>query len=384
MTQVSQLEIQLIQLDSSNALWTVQQTAVLIELAQVKQSLGDTRQARELYERALYNMRINDGVFSLEQLPIILDLMTWYMAEDDVFTGQLGDRALFLYEKVYTTDEQIMDLVAGYKKLIELRLGAHYSHERRNSIHTAKADSLQNKINEQMEKLISSADPAVRDQIMPDRVFHTRYDDLGQAVSSPEGGMDQVSGSTGLVLEEVQSLLRPNKPGAEANYVRAKLLLDELREIFEELEHIDRAALLDFYADYFLAQDDIPETINSYERILDIRVLRPDYQLRSLRSLGQLYEKEENWNEAIDSYNCWRALSTKEDARVFIGLANSYRKLDEAALAIHHLLKYMGALEIDGKIADENLYLVLKELYYETDDFTAAAEVTRKMTALFK
>jgi len=181
----------------------------------------------------------------------------------------------------------------------------------------------------------------------------------------------------------VQSLLRPSELGVHADYVRAKLLLDELQESFAELEHVDRAALLDFYADYFLAQNDFAEAISAYEKILDIRVLRPDYQLRSLRSLGQLYENEEKWSEAIDSYNCWRQLSTKEDARVFIGLANSYRKSDEAELAIHHLLKYMETLEMDGKTADENLYLVLKELYYEIDDFSEAAEVTRKMIALF-
>ena len=73
----------------------------------------------------------------------------------------------------------------------------------------------------------------------------------------------------------------------------------------------------------------------------------------------------------------------KEDARVFIGLANAYRKSDENELAIHHLQKYIETLEIDDKIADKNLYLVLKELYYEIDDFTSGAEVTRKMTALF-
>ena len=383
-TQTSQLEGQLIQLDSTNDLWTDEQTAVLIELAQVKQSIGDTRQARELYEQALYNMRINEGVYTLQQLPIILDLMTWYMAEHDEFTDQLGDRALFLYEKAYSADEQIMELVAGYRKLLELRLGAHYSHKRRYSIHVEKLLELQEKIDLQIERLVTSVDPAVRDRVLRTPSFYTAYDDLGRAVSSQEGGMDQVSGSTGLILEEVQGLLRPSEPDVQADYVRAKLLLDELQQSFEELEHVDRAALLNFYADYFLAQGDIAETINSYERILTIRVLRPDYQLRSLRALGQLYENEERWSEAIDSYNCWRKLSTKEDARVFIGLANIYQKLDEPELAIHHIIKYIETLETDGKTADENTYLVLKELYYETDDLAAGAEVTREMTALFK
>jgi len=379
----SDLEKRLIQLDGTNALWTKDQTDILIELARVKQATGDTSQARVLYEQALHNMRINDGVYNLEQLPIILELMEWYMAEDDEFTDQLGDRALFLYEKVYPGDEQIMQLIAGYRMLQELRLSAHFSHDRINSIHKKKVAHLQDRIDEKLLRLVNHEDPAIRQGLNSNRAFHTRYDDLGRPVSSPEGGMDQVSGSTGVVLEEVQRLLRPNTT-QDVDYVRAKSLLDELQETFEELAPIDQTAILDFYADYFLAQGDIAAVVDSYERMLGIRVLRPDYQLRSLRALGQLYESQERWSESRDTYNCWRLLSTKEDTRVFIGLANTHRKLGEIELAIHHLQKYVNALDANGDIAEENVYLALKEMHYQIDDFDGAADVTREMTNLFK
>lgn len=384
MTEAQELESQLIQLDITNEVWTEERGKVLMNLAQLKQSVGDTAEARELYENALYNMRINGGIYTLDQLPVILDLMAWYMAEDDEFTDQLGDRAAFLYEKTYTEDEQILDLVMGYRKLLELRLNAHYSHDRNESAHSIKAAELGRKISRLMDKLSTSVDPAVRNQVLSKTGFYTRYDDLGRAVETPEGGVDQVSRSTGVILDEVQSLLRPPDPETQADYDRAKQLLDELHESYDELRHVDRAALLDFYADYSLAKGDTPETISHFENILSIRVLRPDYQLRALRALGQLYESEERWSESIDSYNCWRQLSTKEDSRVFIGLANAYRRLEENELAIHHLLKYMELLDREGQIADEYLYAILKEMYYEIEDFSAGAEVTRTMSALFE
>tara|TARA_R110002073_G_scaffold190879_5_gene349603 strand:- start:1702 stop:2250 length:549 start_codon:yes stop_codon:yes gene_type:complete len=181
----------------------------------------------------------------------------------------------------------------------------------------------------------------------------------------------------------VQRLLRPESSGTEADYGRAKKLLDKLNQSFENLEHVDRAALLDFYADYYLAQENISETIAVYERILKIPVLRPDYQLRALRALGQLYENEKRCDEAIDSYNCWRQLSTQEDTRVFIGLANASRKQRELEFAIYHLNKYMESLESRNELADESLYQALKDMCYEIDDFEAAAQITRTIVAKF-
>ncbi|GJM12533.1 MAG: hypothetical protein DHS20C12_09360 [Pseudohongiella sp.] len=378
------MQRQLTLLETTSEIWSEEQTELLIELAQVRQSIGDTRQARELYERALYNMRINEGVYSLEQLPIILDLMTWYMAEDDEFTDQLGDRALFLYEKVYASDEQIMKLVDGYKQLITLRLGAHFSRDRRRSIHLTKAAELSSRAKLLVEKLVYTVDPEIRDSILREPVFYTRYDDLGQAISSPEGGMDQVSSSTGLVLEEVHGLLRPNDTAMQADYPRAKQLLDKLEGQFDELEHIDQAALLDFYADYYLEQGNFAKAIESYERILRIRVLRPDYQLRSLRALGQLYEQDKDWNAAIDSYNCWRQLSTVEDERVFIGLANAHRESEHSELAIYHLTKHIEERELNDANADESIYTILKQMYYDNDDFISGDEVSRKISTLFR
>ncbi len=138
MSQAEQLETRLIQLDSTAQMWSEQQTEILTRLARVKHSIGDTSQARDLYERTLYSIRINNGVYSIEQIPILFDLMTWYMAQSDEFIDQLGDRAAFLYEKAYNDDSQVPELVSGYDKLIRLRLNAHFSHDRKRSVHVSK------------------------------------------------------------------------------------------------------------------------------------------------------------------------------------------------------------------------------------------------------
>ena len=384
MSKAQQLETQLARLNNSAQLWSKKQTEILVELAQVKQSIGDTSQARNLYERALHNIRVNDGVYSSRQIPIILDLMTWYMASSDEFIDQLGDRAAFIYERVYSDDAQIIELVSGYQRLIRLRTDAHFSRERRRSVHISKVEELQRRVDWQLERLATLILNTQSGHALLEPAFYTRYDDLGRALPTPEGGMDQVSSATGVILEEVQRLLRPTTAEPNTDYDRARKLLDALHDDFEELENVDRAALLDFYADYYLAQDNIAGTITAYERILRIPVLRPDYQLRALRALGQLYEGEQRWSDSIDSYNCWRHLSTEEDTRVFIGLANGYRNQQELELAIYHLNKYMEVLENQGQVADESLYLVLKEMYYDIDDFVSAAEVTREIVSKFE
>ena len=43
----------------------------------------------------------------------------------------------------------------------------------------------------------------------------------------------------------------------------------------------------------------------------------------------------------------------------------------------------MELLAYQDEIAGENLYLVLKNMYYDTGDLDAGAEITREMVVLF-
>ncbi|MCG8412836.1 MAG: hypothetical protein MI746_01340 [Pseudomonadales bacterium] len=383
MSEALELENELIQLDRTNNAWTEERATILLGLAKAQRIVGDEQEARTLYEDALLNMRVNRGVYSLDQVPVILDLMAWYMASDPEYTDELADRVAFLYDKRYLDDEEIPELVAGYSQLLQLRRQANEASEGRSSSHQRRISELGVKIANLIYKLFNSVDPAVQAQLRGEVEFFTRYDDLGNPISSREPGMAQVSYSTGIVLEEVQLLLQSTDADRQSDLAQAKQRLDGLNRNFAALSSVDRSALLDFYGDYFLAEGDIPSAISAYEGILAIKVLRPDYQLRALRAVGQLYEERERWTDAVSTFSCWQRLSSRNDARVALGLANAHRQLSNHESSIRHLLTYMEILEDEGSQADETVYAVLKDMYYEVEDFESVAKVTQQMAELF-
>ena len=383
MKEAVDLETELIQLDITNDLWTEERAALLLEFAKARRSTGDNEEARSIYEDALLNMRVNRGVFSLDQIPVILDLMAWYMSIDPEFTDELGDRAVFLYEKNYQTDEEIPELVQGFSRLLKLRSQTHQTMGDQYADHHQKAAELGDKISDLLERLFNSGDPAVQAQLRGNVEYFTNYDDYGNPVSSHQPGAAQVSQSTGQVLEEVQSLLSSTSAEKQTNLDRAKTLLDGLNRNFAALSFVDRTALLDFYGDYYIAASDIPQAIAAFEGILNVRVLRPDYQLRALRTVGQLYEEQERWEQAVDAYSCWQQLSNREDARVSLGLANAFHEREEYGSAIRHLEQHIQLVEEQGSIAERITYIVLKNMYYKVNEMDAAEEVNRKIASLF-
>lgn len=401
--EADNLQSQLTQANVSNENWSPEHAEILISLARTKLALGDNEGARVLYEDAMHNMRINSGIYALQQIPIIVELMNAYMVVDSEFTDQLGDRAVFLFEKAYTEDRDLPKLIAGLSTILNLRLSTArytdipptmdpsltadtvFSQSSRPIAHLEKAwqigvtlSALNNRINNLQEG-------PLKEQILEEmsvvsqrgESFYTAYDDLGNATDNPNLGLDQVSSTTGAVLQQVQSYLEATGNEQAKNLTRAGELLSQLYENFELLTDIDKTALLDFYSDYFVSINDIPAATAANERLLQIRVLRPDYQLRALRALGQLYEHEKRWLDSIESYNCWRQLSTVEDERVFLGLSHGYQMLAEYELAIRHMLWYIDLLDRDGRVADGRYYQALRDMYYEANNPQAAAEIAQ-------
>ncbi len=53
-------------------------------------------------------------------------------------------------------------------------------------------------------------------------------------------------------------------------------------------------------------------------------------------------------------------------------------------LAIYHLDRHIETVENQVSTAGKSLYLVLKEMYYEVDDFENVEEITRAIVSKFE
>ncbi len=205
----------------------------------------------------------------------------------------------------------------------------------------------------------------------------------GQRQPPPTRSSDTLSDRVYRAIAEIQALMTPEDPADQPDLVSAKTALDELNERYDTLNDFEKSTLLNFYTNYYLATDDIPNAMATFERILEIVNLREDARLRALLSLGQLYASEERYDEAVATLNQWRELSVEENATVFQILALAYYNKQDYPQAIPHLISHMDMLRAEGRELGKNIYGLLNLMYIELEDYENALAVTRTMVGLF-
>ena len=205
-----------------------------------------------------------------------------------------------------------------------------------------------------------------------------------QRAPPPTRSSDVLSDQVFRAISEIQELMSPEDPDDQPDYARAKEELDDLRNRrYERMNDFEKSTLLNFYTNYYLSTDDIPNAISTFEEILTIEELREDVRLRALRALGQLTMAEERFQESINYYTTWRELSLEEDDTVFLGLANSHYSLEQYSEAVPHLLSHMEMLADAGESIDRNKWSLLNVLYIEQEDYVNSLEVTKNMIVQF-
>jgi hypothetical protein len=112
-----------------NGAWDFQLTEQLLALAEIKQELGNVSEASELYNQLLLNLRVNLGLYSTDQIPIILKLVEWNLSQAEYkVADELGDWAEFLAERAFSAEDDLDKLLEGYNDIIAARLAAPRSH----------------------------------------------------------------------------------------------------------------------------------------------------------------------------------------------------------------------------------------------------------------
>lgn len=185
-------------------------------------------------------------------------------------------------------------------------------------------------------------------------------------------------------IVKIQELMTPEDPEDAPDLVAAKAELDELYDRrFERMNDFEKQTILNFYTNYWLSQENYPETILVFKQLLEIEELREDNRMRTLKTLGQLTAAEEQWDESILYYGMWRELSIEEDDIVFRGLSYAHYQIEEFEQSVPHWISYMQILMSEGEVLDRDAYSYLNSLYFILEDYNKALDLTKTMIVLF-
>lgn len=185
-------------------------------------------------------------------------------------------------------------------------------------------------------------------------------------------------------IVQIQELMSPADDRQEPNLTAAKQRLDQLMESsFEGMNRFEKTTTLNFYTNYWLANQNYEEAIDVFEQILQIEDQRTDIRLRALRSLGQLYAAEERWQQSLDNYTAWHELSGREDSVVLRGLSYGNYQLENYASALDYWEQFMAHSRSSGESLDREKYAYLNGLYYQLEMYEEALANTKEMVVLF-
>ena len=181
-----------------------------------------------------------------------------------------------------------------------------------------------------------------------------------------------------------EAMFPEEEEGAQQDLPRAKQLLDELMEDrYERMNDFEKASILNLYTSYYVSVEDFVMVVDTFHRLLELENLREDFQLRALRSLGQLSAMDEDWRTSIDYYNQWREISELEDALVFRGLGAAYYQLGNVDRAVSYWIDYMNLSVASGRAPSRGDYNFLRGAYYTQDRFRETLDIVETMTVLF-
>ncbi len=185
-------------------------------------------------------------------------------------------------------------------------------------------------------------------------------------------------------IADVQMLMSPEDPDEDPEWELAKDRLDLHRDLYwEQMNGFEKATLLNFYTNYWLGVGNYSEARNTFEQILQLANLREDIRLRTLRSLGQLYAADEQWQASIDRFEAWRDASDSEDTLVFKSLSYNNYQLERYEEAVPLWQQYMDLSRSNGEALGRDDYMYLNGLLFTLERFEDALELTKQMIVLF-
>jgi tetratricopeptide (TPR) repeat protein len=144
-------------------------------------------------------------------------------------------------------------------------------------------------------------------------------------------------------------------------------LLMKMRET-KGLNSYELAQIWNTLAFAYYTLEDIPNTIRSYENILQQGTITEALELSSLRALFQLYYAEEQYQKSIQYIDRWQQLKETPDAQVTFIKATAYYQLNDFRNSLKFALAVEDIAVAQQKTVKEQWWYLQVVLYNEMND----------------
>ncbi|MDN4503661.1 hypothetical protein QX776_14705 [Alteromonadaceae bacterium BrNp21-10] len=161
--------------------------------------------------------------------------------------------------------------------------------------------------------------------------------------------------------------------------LRVKNAIDILLEV--EAEGFDQAYVDNFIGQLY-ASFDQAKALTYIKRAADANVLNDGEQASALRTTADLLLMDKQYKNAVGAYKKWIAFTCKEDAGVYLRMAQAYYESGDLAGILEPADKAIELNKQAGKL-DKNPYLLKLTSFYERKLYPQTVKVAEELVRIF-
>lgn len=149
--------------------------------------------------------------------------------------------------------------------------------------------------------------------------------------------------------------------------------LERLQQI-RDLNDYERAQMYTFYAFLYFSQDNSPEAIKAYERVLELQDIPVGIRTDAMWSLAQLYVQDERYRDGLAMIDQWFELAQNPGPAPYVLKAQVHYQLEEFREGIPAIETAIELNEAQGRPPEEGWYQLLNVFYFELENYPKVIE----------
>lgn len=198
------------------------------------------------------------------------------------------------------------------------------------------------------------------------------------AETEPNSG-ERKTVRTPTLRENVYKTLSEVQKKAAANQTTEAIALLERLRSRSGLNSYEAAMMWKFYAFIYYSQENYDDAIQAYQNLLNQSDLPAALETEALYNLGQLYFIRDDYQAAIKQLERWFKVAPSPTPKAYVFLAQAYYQTGEYGKALKPAQNAVDSMETQGKVPQEDWYLLLRAIHFEQNNYVGMASVLEKL-----
>lgn len=177
-----------------------------------------------------------------------------------------------------------------------------------------------------------------------------------------------------------EQLARAQTLADEDKITEALEALDNVKSKSSSMNSYELAMMYNFYGFIHYNAEQYDKAIEAFEQVVEQQPIPESFELSTLFSLAQLHMMQGNYDKTLVFLERWEALNVGEiPAKNYLIKAQAMYQLKDYERASRFINQAVDMVEKEGKVPEENWYVLQRAIFYELKQPEKVRDVLVKM-----